>query len=119
VVGVTAEPGVMLGPEKAFVKAFDCASRGAPRPDMFGVCVGFRRCEAVQPTRPEVLAAIACKGPQITLELTREGSRLVFELDDPTHPLAKRAMTPIALPEGTRPEMLPLERRNLTTPIDL
>ena len=119
VLNVTVEPGVLLGPRKQFVKVFDCAGPDAPRPDMFGICVGFKSCEAVQPRRGEVLAEISCKGPQLTLQLTRDGARLVFEVDDPKQPLAKRAMTPIELPVGTRPEILPFEQKNLTTYVDL
>ena len=118
-VSVNAEPGVMLGPKRTFVKAFDCTSRGAPKRDMIGVCVAFKSCEAAQPARPEVLAAIRCTGPALTLELTQAGAGLVFGIAEPDHPLGKRPMTPIALPEGTRAEVLPFERRNLTTYVDI
>jgi len=119
VLAVTAEPGVLLGPKKQLVKAFDCTSPGTARADMFGICVGFKSCEAVEPARAEVLAEIACKGPELTLELLRQGARLGFVVTDPNHPLAKRAMTPLELPAGTRPEILPFERLNLTNYVDL
>lgn len=119
VLAVTAEPGVLLGPKKQLLKAFDCTSPGAPRADMFGICVGFKSCEAVEPAGAEVLAELACKGPELTLRLLRDGARLVFAVADLNHPLAKRPLTPIELPAGTRPEILPFERLNLTNYVDL
>lgn len=116
---VTAEPGVLLGPKKQLVKAFDCTSPGTPRTDMFGICVGFKSCEAVEPAGVGALAEIACKGPELTLRLTGDGSHLSFAVADPSHALAKRAMTPIELPAGTRPELLPFERLNRTNYVDL
>lgn len=116
---VTAEPGVLLGPKKQLVKVFDCTSPGAPRADMFGICVGFKNCQAAQPASVEVLAEITCTGPELTLQLIRQGAGLTVRVADPEHPLAKRAMSPIALPEGTRPQILPFERRNVTNYVDL
>jgi hypothetical protein len=115
---VTAEPGVLLGPKRQLVKAFDCVSKGAPRADMFGVCVGFQACEET-PTEPGVLSAIACTGPTLRVLLVQENRELVFKVADPMQPLAKRALSRIPLPDGARVELGPFERRNLTAYVDL
>ncbi len=86
---------------------------------MFGICVGFQRCDAAPSAGSEVLAQITRIGPDLTLQLTSDGQRLSFRVTDPNHPLAQRAMRSIALPDGTRPELLPFVRRNVTNYVDL
>jgi hypothetical protein len=116
---VVAEPGVLVGPKKTLIKAFDCVSKGTPRPDMFGVCVGFHTCEAETPSEPSVLAAITCTGPTLHLLLIQDGRELTFKVADPAHALAKRALSRISLPDGATVELHPFERRNLTANFDM
>ena len=119
VFSMVAEPSILLGPKKRIVKVFDCVSKGAPHPDMFGVCVGFQSCAAETPSEPGVLAVIACTGPTVRLLLTQEGRELAFKIAEPSHPLAKRATSRVPLPDGTAVELHPFERRNLTANVDL
>lgn len=116
---MTAEPGILLGPKKTLLKAFDCVSKGAPHADMFGVCVGFKTCDAETPSEPNVLAAFVCTGPASRLLLVQEGPDLVFKVADPAHPLAKRALSRAPLPEGASVALQPFVRRNLTSYVDL
>jgi hypothetical protein len=116
---ITAEPGILLGPKKTLLKAFDCVSKGAPHADMFGICVGFKACDAETPTETNVLAAFACTGPALRILLVQEGPELVFKVADPTQPLAKRALSRTPLPEGASVSLQPFVRRNLTSYVDL
>jgi hypothetical protein len=114
-----AEPGVLVGSKKTLVKAFDCMSKGAPRPDMFGVCVGFKSCEPEVPSEAGVLAVFACEGPRVRLLLSEEGGELTFRVAEPANPLAKRATSRVTIPEGATAELGAFERRNLTSYVDL
>jgi hypothetical protein len=119
VFSMTAEPGILLGPKKTLLKAFDCVSKGAPHADMFGICVGFKTCDAETPTEPNVLAAFVCTGPASRIVLVQEGRELAFKIADPAHPLAKRALSRAPLPEGASVALQPFVRRNLTSYVDL
>ena len=119
VYSMTAEPGVLLGPKKTLLKAFDCVSQGAPHADMFGVCVGFQACDAEAPAEPNVLAAFACVSPAVRVLLVQEGDELAFKIADPVQPLAKRALSRVRLPEGASVALKPFVRRNLTSYVDL
>jgi hypothetical protein len=114
-----AEPGAMIGTKQEFVKAFDCKSPGAPRQDVIGLCVAFADCRQATPATPDVLAAIRCSGPALTLELVREGKKLGFRVAENEQPLARHAMTVIDLPEGSRPELKPFKKKYVHAYVDL
>ena len=119
VYSMMAEPGVLLGPKRTLLKAFDCVSKGAPHADMFGVCVAFKACEPETPTEPSVLYAFSCTGPALRVLLVQEGRELTFKVADPEQALAKRAMSRTPLPEGATVALQPFVRKNLTAYVDL
>jgi hypothetical protein len=116
---IHAEPGVLLGPQKKLVKAFDCVSKGAPSASVIGVCVGFKSCVSATPSTADALAEIACSGPKLQLLLVRTETGLTFKVADSEHALAKRKMSEIVLPPGTHPQMGAFEQKNLSVNVDL
>jgi hypothetical protein len=116
------EPGLMVGPEKRFIKAFDGSVK--PRPDMVGVCVGFAACVAAPappdtPDAPDVIATIACKNPALTLILTRDNRTLIFRVNPADHPLAAHPMSHLELPEGAALRIGDFAKKCVTARVDL
>jgi len=117
--GRHVEPGVLLGPQKTLVKAFDCVSPGAPPASVIGVCVSFRSCEAGDADSPEVLAEIVCAGPALHVQLVQDGRTLSFRVAETEHALARRKMSSFTLPDGASPALGAFQVRNVTAHVDL
>jgi len=117
--GRNVEPGILLGPKKTLLKAFDCVSPGAPPASVIGVCVSFKSCEAGSPQSPDVLAEIACSGPALHVQLVQDGQSLTFRVAEAEHTLARHKMGSFTLPDGASPALGAFQVRNVTAHVDL
>jgi hypothetical protein len=114
------EPGALVGPERRFVKAFDCT--GAQHADVVGACVRFAGCDgkpASDAATPNLVATLSCRGPKLELLLLREGDTLTFRAADRTHPMAGRPMTRFELPPSATLKVGPLAHKYVSVNVDL
>jgi len=114
------EPGALVGPERRFVKAFDCT--GAQHADVVGACVRFAGCDgkpASDAATPNLVATLSCRGPKLELLLLREGDTLTFQAADRTHSLAARPMTRVELPPSATLQVGPLAHKYVSANVDL